>query len=52
MNDLFTTVGRVGCPFLRFFSDISKKRKKKPMLKEQWKRCGATDRAKAAADQE
>lgn len=52
MNDLFTTVGRVGCPFHQFLSDITKKEKKKPALKEQWKDCGATDRAKAAADQE
>lgn len=33
-------------------SQTSPKKKKKPALKEQWKDCGATDRAKAAADQE
>lgn len=32
MNDLFTTVGRVGCPFLQF-SQTSPKKKEKNSVK-------------------
>lgn len=44
--------GKSGLSFSPVLLRHHQKRKKKPELKEQWKDCGATDRAKAAADQE
>lgn len=44
--------GKSGLSFSPVLLRHLQKRKKKPALKEQWKDCEATDRAKAAEDQE